>query len=67
MGSAGRTILFSAFTVAAAMASLLVFPERFLYSMGIGGALTARMAATVAVVLLPAVLRRSSASARPPA
>ena len=32
--TAGRTILFSSFTVAAALLSLLVFPQRFLYSMG---------------------------------
>ena len=32
--TAGRTVLFSAATVAAALASLLVFPQRFLFSMG---------------------------------
>ena len=37
MATAGRTVLFSSLTVAAALASLLVFPQRFLYSMGIGG------------------------------
>jgi len=37
IATAGRTVVFSAFTVAAAMASLLVFPQRFLFSMGIGG------------------------------
>ncbi len=36
--TAGRTVLFSSLTVAAALASLTVFPQRFLYSMGIGGA-----------------------------
>ena len=35
--TAGRTVLYSALTVAGALASLLVFPLRFLYSMGIGG------------------------------
>ena len=37
MATAGRTVLFSSITVAAALASLLVFPLRFLYSMGVGG------------------------------
>jgi len=54
--TAGRTVLFSSLTVAAALASLLVFPQRFLYSMGLGGATVALIAATVALVVLPAVL-----------
>lgn len=56
LATAGRTVLFSALTVAAALASLLVFPLRFLYSMGIGGAVVALVAAGVALVVLPAVL-----------
>ena len=56
MQTAGRTVLFSALTVAAAMAALLVFPLRFLYSMGIGGVIVTLVAATVALVVLPAVL-----------
>lgn len=55
--TAGRTITFSALTVAAAMASLLVFEQRFLRSMAIGGVLVALLSALVAVVLLPAALR----------
>ncbi|HMC49023.1 MAG TPA: MMPL family transporter, partial [Solirubrobacterales bacterium] len=39
LATAGRTVFFSSLTVAAALASLLVFPQRFLYSMGLGGAL----------------------------
>jgi uncharacterized membrane protein YdfJ with MMPL/SSD domain len=54
--SAGRTVLFSALTVAAALASLLVFPQRFLYSMGIGGVIVALVAAATALVVLPALL-----------
>jgi RND superfamily putative drug exporter len=54
--TAGRTVLFSSLTVAAALASLMVFPQRFLYSMGIGGACVALFAALVALVVLPAVL-----------
>ena len=56
MRTAGRTVLFSAVTVAAALSSLLVFPQRFLFSMGIGGALVALVAALVALTLLPALL-----------
>ncbi len=56
MHTAGRTVVFSALTVAAAMASLLIFPQRFLYSMGVGGTLTALFAALVAITVLPAIL-----------
>ncbi|HEX8647085.1 MAG TPA: MMPL family transporter [Thermoleophilaceae bacterium] len=54
--SAGRTVLFSSLTVAAALASLLVFPQRFLYSMGVGGVTVSLIAAGVALIVLPAVL-----------
>src|SRR3954470_12558213 len=54
--TAGRTVLFSSFTVAAALASLMVFPQRFLYSMGVGGALVAVIGAAVALLILPAIL-----------
>ncbi|HEX8101883.1 MAG TPA: MMPL family transporter [Solirubrobacteraceae bacterium] len=54
--TAGRTVLFSSVTVAAALASLTVFPQRFLYSMGIGGALCALVAAAAALIVLPALL-----------
>jgi uncharacterized membrane protein YdfJ with MMPL/SSD domain len=54
--SAGRTVLFSALTVAAALASLLVFPQNFLHSMGVGGVMVALISASVALVVLPAVL-----------
>ena len=56
MATAGRTVFFSSLTVAAAMASLIIFPQRFLYSMGLGGALVALLAATIALTVLPAVL-----------
>jgi RND superfamily putative drug exporter len=55
MASAGRTVLFSALTVAVALSSLVVFPMRFLQSMGIGGAVVALVAATVALCVLPAL------------
>ena len=54
--TAGRTILFSSLTVAAAIASLMIFPQRFLYSMGIAGALVALIAASLALFVLPALL-----------
>jgi RND superfamily putative drug exporter len=81
MATAGRTVLFSSLTVAAAMASLLIFPQRFLYSMGLGGTIVAVLAAGVALLVLPAILallgrrvnalapsflqRRADADARP--
>ena len=54
--TSGRTILFSSITVAAAIASLAIFPQRFLRSMGIAGALVALLAAALALVVLPALL-----------
>lgn len=56
MQTAGRTVLYSSLTVAGALASMLVFPMRFLYSMGVGGALVALSAGAVSLVVLPAVL-----------
>jgi RND superfamily putative drug exporter len=54
--TSGRTILFSSLTIAVAIASLAIFPQRFLYSMGIAGALVALLAASLALVVLPALL-----------
>ncbi len=56
LATVGRTVLFSSLTVAAAMTSLLVFPLRFLYSMGIGGTVVVLCDGAVALLLLPAVL-----------
>jgi uncharacterized membrane protein YdfJ with MMPL/SSD domain len=56
VATAGRTVLFSGITVAAAMSCLAVFPQRFLVSMAIGGAVVALVAAAVALLLLPALL-----------
>jgi uncharacterized membrane protein YdfJ with MMPL/SSD domain len=56
IATAGRTVVFSALTVAAAMASLLVFPQRFLFSMGVGGVLVAVFGGAVSLIVLPAVL-----------
>jgi uncharacterized membrane protein YdfJ with MMPL/SSD domain len=54
--TAGRTVLFSSVTVAFSAASLVIFPQRFLYSMGIAGAVVALLAATLALTVLPALL-----------
>jgi uncharacterized membrane protein YdfJ with MMPL/SSD domain len=54
--TAGRTVAFSACTVAAAMAALLVFDLRFLFSMGVGGVLVSLTAAVVSLTVLPALL-----------
>jgi RND superfamily putative drug exporter len=54
--TAGRTVLFSSITVAVAVAALTIFPQRFLYSMGIAGAIVALLAATLALTVLPALL-----------
>lgn len=57
MTTAGRTVLFSGLTVAAAMSSLLVFPQNFLKSMGYGGISAVLIAMLAALTLLPATLR----------
>ena len=54
LATAGRAVAFSAGTVAAAFASLLVFPLPFLRSMAIGGMIVAPLAGLVALTLLPA-------------
>jgi RND superfamily putative drug exporter len=56
LATSGRTVFFSSLTVSAALASLLVFPQSFLYSMGLGGALVALLAALISLTVLPAVL-----------
>jgi uncharacterized membrane protein YdfJ with MMPL/SSD domain len=52
----GRMIVFSGLTVAVSLAALCVFPQRFLYSIGIGGALVALSSAAVCLLFLPAFL-----------
>ncbi|MGA8116952.1 MAG: MMPL family transporter [Actinocatenispora sp.] len=54
--SAGRTVLFSAVTVALGMAALLVFPLDFLKSFAYGGVAVVLLAAVGAVLVLPALL-----------
>ena len=57
MSTAGRTVLFSGLTVAAAMSSLLIFPQAFLKSMGYGGMAAVLVAMLAALTILPATLR----------
>ncbi len=56
MATAGRTVLFSGLIVAASLASLLIFPQAFLRSMGYGGVAAVLVAMTAALTLLPALL-----------
>jgi len=56
MASAGRTVLFSGLIVAASLASLLIFPQSFLRSMGFGGVAAVLVAMVAALTLLPALL-----------
>lgn len=55
--TAGRTVAYSAIVVAAALAALLPFPFYFLRSIALAGIPTALIAAAVALVPLPALLR----------
>src|SRR5215211_247324 len=55
MATAGRTVAFSAATVAAALVTLAVFPQDFLKSMGIAGAIVAVVAALASLVISPAL------------
>ena len=57
MSTAGRTVLFSGLTVAAALSSLLIFPQAFLKSMGYGGMAAVLVAMLAALTVLPATLR----------
>ncbi|MEA3216929.1 MAG: putative drug exporter of the superfamily, partial [Acidimicrobiia bacterium] len=54
--TAGRTVLFSAATVAASLAALLVFPIPYLRSFAYAGIAVVGLSALAAVVVLPAVL-----------
>jgi uncharacterized membrane protein YdfJ with MMPL/SSD domain len=55
--TAGRTALFSGLTVAAAMAALIVMPQRFLYSMAVAGASVAVLSSVIAILVVPSLLR----------
>jgi len=54
--TAGRTALFSGFTVAVALAALVVMPQRFLYSMAVAGAAVGVLSAVIAILVVPSLL-----------
>ncbi|HKD76951.1 MAG TPA: MMPL family transporter, partial [Ktedonobacterales bacterium] len=56
MATAGRTVLFSGLTVCTSMLSLLLFPEYFLRSMGMGAIAAVLVAMLAAITVLPAIL-----------
>ena len=56
MASAGRTVLFSATTVALSMAVMVLFPMHFLRSFAYAGVATVAFAAVAAVVVTPAAI-----------
>jgi RND superfamily putative drug exporter len=57
MPRTGRVVLFSGLTIGVALAALMLFPQRFLYSMGVAGVLVTAVAVLFAMILLPALLR----------
>jgi putative drug exporter of the RND superfamily len=54
--TAGRTVAFSAFTVAASLLAMLVFPFAFLRSFAYAGVAVALLAGLFSVIVLPAIL-----------
>jgi RND superfamily putative drug exporter len=54
--TAGRTVLFSAATVAVSLLALLLFPEYFLSSFGYAGVAVVVLAAVSALLVVPALL-----------
>jgi RND superfamily putative drug exporter len=56
LATAGRTVAVSGITVALALASLMLFPEMFLRSMGYGGVATVLVDVLAALTIMPALL-----------
>jgi RND superfamily putative drug exporter len=56
VATAGRTVAVSGVTVALALASLMLFPEMFLRSMGYGGVATVAVDMLAALTVMPALL-----------
>ena len=56
MTTAGRTVLFSAFTVALSMAAMALFPMYFLKSFAYAGVATVTFVAVAAIVVTPAAI-----------
>jgi putative drug exporter of the RND superfamily len=59
LATAGRTIVLSAIAVSAGSCALLVFPESFIYSMGIAGVIVPLVSAGAALAIAPLLLRRA--------
>ena len=56
VATAGRTVAFSGLIVTVSLGGLLVFPQMFLRSMGLGGMAAVFVAAATSLTVLPAVL-----------
>lgn len=56
MATAGRTVLFSAMTVALSMATMVLFPQYFLKSFAYAGVAVVAFAAAAAIVVTPAAI-----------
>lgn len=56
VATAGRTVAFSGLTVAIAFCGLLLFPQMFMRSMGLGGIAVVLVDVVLALTLLPALL-----------
>jgi RND superfamily putative drug exporter len=56
MATAGRTVAFSGVTIAGSAASLILFPEPFLRSMGYGGVAVVLVDVVASLTVLPALL-----------
>lgn len=56
LATAGRTVVFSAITVALSMAAMVLFPMYFLKSFAYAGIAAVAFAATAAIVITPAVI-----------
>jgi uncharacterized membrane protein YdfJ with MMPL/SSD domain len=56
MATAGRTVLFSAMTVALSMATMVLFPQYFLKSFAYAGVAVVLFAAAAAIIVTPAAI-----------
>jgi len=56
MATAGRTIIFSGLTVSTSLLALMLFPEMFLRSIGMGAIAATLVAMLAALTILPAIL-----------
>jgi putative drug exporter of the RND superfamily len=56
MATAGRTVLFSAMTVASSMVAMVLFPQYFLRSFAYAGVAVVILAATASIVVTPAAI-----------